>query len=96
MPSCRSTEYSNPLRVNAVVLYIVADKTYRSMHVFADFRNCVFWLTPVNHSEQCLSRLDESHPIQTIGHPVNFILRAEPSAADDKHDSAIILRLAKG
>jgi hypothetical protein len=44
----------------------------------------------VNHSEQRVSPLDEPLPIQTLGHPVYFILRAEPSAADDKHDSAII------
>ena len=44
----------------------------------------------VNNREERVSPLDECLPIQTLGHPVNLILRAEPSAADDKHDSAII------
>ena len=90
MPTCRSAENPYLTRVNAVVPGIVTNETNSPVYVFPDFRDCVFGLAPVNHSEQRVSPLDESLPIQTLGHPVYFILRAEPSAADDKHDSAII------
>ncbi len=90
MPTRRSTENPYLPRVNAVVPGIVANETNSPVYVFPDFRNSVFGLTPVNNSEERVTPLDECHPIQTLSHPVNLILRAEPSAADDKHDSAII------
>jgi len=95
MPTRRSAENPNLLRVNAVGLGVVPDETHCPVHVLPDFRDSEFGLAPVNNSEERVTQVDKFRAIQHFECLFNFVIRTEPPAADDKHDPAIIA-LAQG
>ncbi|GAH01649.1 unnamed protein product [marine sediment metagenome] len=79
--------YANPLRINAIIIRMVADKAYAPIYIINNFHDGCFWLREVADRKHCVT------PPQQWSHQPGWCFSwfsRLPSAANDQNDTDTI------